>query len=265
MTARIRQAELAHDDTGGRGHLLVLVPGAGDVRSEYRFLVDRLAQSGYRVVTVDLLGHGDSPLAAEYTVRSTADAMIDLIEGIDAGPATVISASFAPAAAVCAAHDRPDLVDSLVSISPHFYADPSLGGTLQRWAISLLLRGPWAAGLWARLYAGWYKGSPPADLDRHIATLRSMMADPDRRRAVRETLVAGREGVAECMDGIDIPTLTVFGSSDDHFPDPEREAKSVAESLGGTYRLVPGAGHYPQVEQPVMVADAILAFLGDRG
>ncbi|MGA7096984.1 MAG: alpha/beta hydrolase [Acidimicrobiia bacterium] len=263
MRAPILDTEMAHDDTGGTGRLLVLVPGAGDIRSEFRFMVGPFAANGYRVVTADLPGHGESPLAAEYTVAGTAAALIGLIEELGSGPVTIVSASFAPAAAVWAATDRPDLIDSLVSISPHFHADPSVGGLLQRWAIKALLRGPWAATLWSRLYAGWYKESPPSDLGDQIASLRTMLREPGRRRAVRETLVAGRDGVADRMAGLRVPTLTVFGELDDHFADPALEARTTAAMLGGAELLVPGAGHYPHVEQPEMVCDAIVDFLAD--
>lgn len=57
------------------------------------------------------------------------------------------------------------------------------------------------------------------------------------------------------------PTLTVFGSADDHFADPVAEAASTAGTLAGQYLVVDGAGHYPHVEQPELVADAIVAFI----
>ena len=54
--------------------------------------------------------------------------MVGLIEAVDAGPAVVVGTSFAPAAAVWAAAERPDLVAGIVAISPHLHADRSLKG-----------------------------------------------------------------------------------------------------------------------------------------
>jgi pimeloyl-ACP methyl ester carboxylesterase len=249
---------LAYDDTGGTGRLVVMLPGAGDLRSEYRFIVDRLVGSGHRVVTADLPGHGESLPALRYTVESTAAALVDLLRELDAGPAVVVATSFPPAAAVWAAAEHPDLFAGLVAISPHLTDESSW---LLRASTKALLRGPWAAGLWAKLYAGWYKSAPPADLESEIGRMKSMLSEPARRRAVRETLTADRDGVDERIARLRLPTLTVFGSRDDHFKDPAAEAKSTAERLGGEYLLVEGAGHYPHVEQPGQVADAILAFL----
>lgn len=257
MNVHMAQA-LAYDDTGGPGDLVVLLPGAGDLRSEYRFLVDRLVDAGHRVVSADLPGHGDSPPAPRYTVESTADALVDLVRQLDTGPATVIGTSFPPAAAVWAAAEHPELFTGLVAISPHLTDEVSW---FLRTTTKGLLSGPWAGRVWAKLYSGWYKAAPPADLEVEIGRMKAMLAEPARRRAVRETLTADRTGVDQRITRLRLPSLTVFGSHDDHFGDPAAEAKSVAERLNGEYLMIDGAGHYPHVEQPGQVADAIVAFL----
>lgn len=261
MTTPTSPTVLAHDDTGGPGRLVVLLPGAGDLRTEYRFMVDDLVAAGYRVVAADLPGHGDSAPAPDYTVASTAEALLTLVASLDAGPAVVVATSFAPAAAVWAAADHPDQIAGIVAISPHLHADRSVQGRLMGVAARGALAGPWAGSMWARLYTGWYKEAPPDDLDIEIARMRRMLTDPQRRRAVRRTLTADRNGVDEHIARLGRPTLTVFGSADDHFADPEAEARATAEELQGDLLIVEGAGHYPHVEQPAAVSKAILAFL----
>jgi pimeloyl-ACP methyl ester carboxylesterase len=251
---------LAYDDTGGTGPLVVLLPGAGDVRSENRFLVERLAAAGHRVVNADLPGHGSSPAAPAYGVAETAEAIADLVEELDAGPALVIGCSFAPAAAVWMAAERPDLVRGIGLISPHLEAEGGLAAWIQRISILALLRGPLAAPLWSKLYRGWYKTTPPDDLDEEIRRIAAMMRDPARRRAARRTLVADRDGVAERIEHVEVPALVVFGSDDDHFEDPRAEADRIADRLAATVAIVDGAGHYPHVEQPDVVADAVIRF-----
>jgi pimeloyl-ACP methyl ester carboxylesterase len=259
MQLHTSNVTLAHDDTGGTGRLIVMLPGAGDLRSEYRFVANRLATAGSRVVTADLPGHGESPVAQRYTVGTAAAGLSALIRDLDAGPAVVVATSFPPAAAVWVAAEHPDLVAGIVAISPHLTDHTP---AVLRIATQTLLRGPWASRMWAKLYAGWYQAAPPADLDTEIERLKQMLRDPARRKAVRDTLTADRDGVAERIARLATPTLTVVGSADDHFSDPAAHARSTAESLGGDYLLVDGAGHYPHVEQPDQVVDAVLAFLG---
>jgi pimeloyl-ACP methyl ester carboxylesterase len=251
---------MAYDDLG-TGPLVVMLPGAGDLRTEFRFMLDRLVDAGYRVVVADLPGHGESPVASGYTVRSTAAALIDLVEHLDGGPATVIATSFAPAAAVWAAVDRPDLISAVVAISAHLDADDSIKGRLQARAIRMMLAGPWAPTAWAWIYRTWYKQVVPTDLDREISRMRSMLADPARRRAVVETLTAARDGMTDRIATLSVPTLVVYGSADDHFTDAATEAADVARRLGGDHLVIEGAGHYPHVEFPDLVTDAVLDFL----
>ena len=252
------EGKLAYDDTGGTGPLVVMLPGAGDVRAEYRFIAPRLAKGGARVVTADLRGHGDSSADwPRYGVAESAADLIVLLEHLDAGPATVVATSFAPAAALWAAADRPELFVRLVLISSHLDAAPAW----QSATLKLMMRGPFAGKLWAGQFRKWHPGAPPRDLDEQAAALTAMMADPHRRRAVRDTLTAHRDGLAERVDRVDLPTLVVMGGADSHFKDPGSEGRSIADGTGGALRVIPGAGHYPHVEYPELVAAAIADFM----
>lgn len=256
----VAEGTIAFDDSGGDGRLVVMLPGAGDIRDEYRFVAPDLAAGGARVVTVDLRGHGDSSADwSDYGMAATAADLIALLDHLDAGPATVVATSFAPAAALWAAADRPDLIDRLVMISAHLEAPPAW----QSIPLRLMLRGPFAGKLWASQFRKWHPAAPPADLDEQATALAMMMDDPHRRRAVRETLTAHRNGLAERISRVDVPTLVVMGGADSHFKDPAAEGSSIADQTGGNVLVVPDAGHYPHVEFPGPVTSAISDFLAE--
>ncbi len=249
---------IAFDDTGGEGALVVMLPGAGDVRAEYRLLAPELVASGARVVTADLRGHGDStPDWPGYGVPESASDLLALLEHLDGGPAMVVATSFAPAAALWATADRPDLIGGLVLISAHLETAP----LHQRVLLGLLLRGPLAGRLWVDQYRKWHPSSPPADLDEHAAALATMLTDRRRRRAVRHTLTARRDGLEARMDRVTAPTLVVMGGSDSHFGDPVAEGEAIAARTGGRLQMIPDAGHYPHAEFPEQVARAIIDLL----
>ena len=50
---------LAYDDAG-QGPLIIATPAMLDLRSELRFLVPRLVEAGFRVVSVDQRGMGET-------------------------------------------------------------------------------------------------------------------------------------------------------------------------------------------------------------
>lgn len=95
---------IAYDDTGGPGPLVVAVPGMGDLRSEYRLLRPVLQRAGYRFVTMDVRGGGESSAAwPALSARAVGGDVLRLVEALGAGPAVVLGNSFA-AGTACFPH-----------------------------------------------------------------------------------------------------------------------------------------------------------------
>ena len=111
------EGRLAYSDYGGNGELVLMLPGMGALRSEYRFLAPALQEAGYRAVTLDLRGHGESSVPWKtYDVPSVGEDILALLGHLNAGPAHIIATSFSPSAAIWAAVERPGQVRSLVLI-----------------------------------------------------------------------------------------------------------------------------------------------------
>jgi pimeloyl-ACP methyl ester carboxylesterase len=109
---------LAYDDEGD-GPLIVCLPSMLDLRSQVRFLKPRLVETGYRVVTLDQRGMGESSAAwPEYGSTPLAHDLMALLRHLDAGPALVYGCSNGAAAAVYAAAEAPELVKGLVLAAP---------------------------------------------------------------------------------------------------------------------------------------------------
>jgi pimeloyl-ACP methyl ester carboxylesterase len=149
------EGTLAYSDYGGSGELVLMLPGMGDLRGEYRFLAPKLGEAGYRAVTVDLRGHGESSVPWKtYEVPSVGGDILALIEHLNAGPAHVIGTSFAPAAVVWAAVERPDRIRSLVLISP-FVRDARINPVMKA-LFWLIMNNPWRVRTWGMYYNSLY-------------------------------------------------------------------------------------------------------------
>ena len=106
-------------DESGEGPLVVCVPSMGDVRAEYRFLAPKLASAGYRVVTMDVRGHGETSTAwDDFSVAGVGSDILALIRQLNAGPAVIVGESMAAGAAVWAAAEAPELVAGLILTGP---------------------------------------------------------------------------------------------------------------------------------------------------
>ena len=91
---------MAYDDVGA-GPLIVATPAMLDLRSELRFLTPRLIDAGFRVVTIDQRGMGEtSGQWPAYGSTPMAHDLIALLRHLDAGPAIIYGNSNGAAAGV---------------------------------------------------------------------------------------------------------------------------------------------------------------------
>ena len=254
------EGTLAYSDYGGNGQLALMLPGMGDLRSEYRYLAPRLSEAGYRAVTADLRGHGESSVPwRNYDVPSVGSDILALIDHLDAGAAHLIGTSFSAAAVVWAAAERPDCFRSLVLIGPFVRAakiNPIM--TALFW---LMMNNPWRVRTWAMYYGTLYPSNKPADFKDYLNQLTENMAQPGRFSAAAALAFSSRQPSDERLKRVKTPTLVIMGTKDPDFPDPIAEGKIIAEQTGGNLKLVEGAGHYPQAEMPEKTALIVIGFL----
>ena len=248
-------------EVSGHGPLVVLVPGMGDLRATYRLLAPLLVAAGYRVAVTDLRGHGDSdPTFDSYGDLETAGDIAALIEALG-GPAVVIGNSMGAGAAVCAAAERPELIHGLVLIGP-FVREHDMGA-LTRALMRVALAAPLAAATWKTYLPRLYAGRTPADHDRYLRTVIASLRRPGYARAFSRTTRISHAPAEARIGRVEAPALILMGEQDPDFPDPQAEADWIAEALHGREVMVPEAGHYPQSQQPELVAAAVTGFLAD--
>ena len=253
------EGRIAYDDRG-HGPLIVAAPSLGDLRQEYRFLAPQLVAAGYRVVTLDLRGHGDSDASfSTYTPEAVGSDIIALVEHLNAGPATIIGTSMAAGSAAWAAAERPDLVTGLVLVGPFVRQMPA--SKVKTLMLKALLTRPWGPAAWSLYYKSLYPTAPPADLTDYRAVLKANLKEPGRFQALQGMTWSARAAVEARLDEVTAPVFVVMGTKDPDFPDPAAEAQLVAERLKGSFYLVEGAGHYPHAELPEETAAQVLAFL----
>jgi pimeloyl-ACP methyl ester carboxylesterase len=246
-------------EVSGEGPLVVCVPGMGDLRRVYRFVVRDLLESNFRVATMDLRGHGDSDATfSRYDDVATGEDILAVIKHLG-GPATIIGNSMGAGAAVWAAAEKPELVESLVLIGP-FVRDVPMPAVLKL-LFRTALRRPWGRFAWRSYFRTLYPGRKPDGFRKHVAEIDASLSRPDHWKAFVRTTRTSHAPAEARLGDVKARALVVMGEKDPDFPNSAAEAALLGQKLGCDVLLVPQAGHYPQAEYPEVVSPAIIGFL----
>ena len=251
----------------GEGPDLVCLHGFGGAKEDFADHLDALAMR-WRVITIDLRGHGDSDGPSDpatYSLDRLARDVEAVTNAVGAGRFRLLGHWMGGMVARRVALDRPERVEALVLMStaagPPAGLDPDLVDfgaalALDDWAeLTRVLdeMAPLRTAAYQRVidqregFADfiawkWSRVAPPmwAGLAPQIAR---EPVDLDR---LRETTC---------------PTLVIVGDLDAAFYDG---SLAIAEAVPGSRLAVIGdAGHHPQFEQPDAWLDAVTSFLDE--
>jgi pimeloyl-ACP methyl ester carboxylesterase len=222
---------------------------------------DQLSVFGarYRVLRYDARGFGRSSLPSGPYAH--ADDLIALVDHLALGPVNLVGLSMGGGVAASFALARPAATRSLVLV------DPLIGGYRWSAAFGAVLtavgrcareRGVAAA---RRLWLAGELFAPARERPTVAAKLRRIVGDYSGWHWLqRDPGRAEMPSVLERIGQVRAPTLLLLGEHD--LPDFHDCADRVAAALpAAERRLIPGAGHLPNMEQPRRFDEALLAFL----
>ena len=220
----------------------------------------------YRVVRFDMRGFGQSPPAVG--TFSLAGDLVELLESLELGPATLVGVSLGGSVAMETAIARPDLVSRLVLVAPGLKGYEMSDETKAGWAEeeAALVRGDVDEAVEVNLRM-WVDG-PSRSPDEVDSDVRRKVAEM-QRRAIEIYLAAGEEGehrslaedLGERLSEIAVPTLILVGDLDR----PEMidiATRLEAEIPGSRRETISGAAHVPSMERPEEFDRLVLEFLG---
>ena len=234
--------ELAYTDSG-TGEALVLIHGLGGSAWSWRQQVEELLQE-YRVIAMDLRGHGQSGYRAEeaITIRALAADVLALLQGLGIEQAHFCGHSLGGMIALEILVRSGSLMKSLVLTSTTaFFPPPQL---LEEF-LGLFDNLDMAA--WARFMAPrLLRRGAPAALAEEVVEM--IIATP--RAVYRQALVAAFLGDYRWMlPVLDLPTMILVGKEDQ--ATPVGYARYLASQIrNSSLQVVPEAAHLAPQEHP---------------
>jgi pimeloyl-ACP methyl ester carboxylesterase len=262
---------IAYRDVGS-GETLLLIHGMAGSSDTWRAVIPQLAKK-YRVVAPDLLGHGQSDKPrGDYSLGAFAVWLRDLLDELGVTRATVVGQSLGGGVAMQFVYQHPDYCQRLVLISsgglgpdvgwtlrllsapgaelilPVIAPTPVLrvGNKLRSWFTSVGIQSPRGGEMWSAY---------------------SSLADSPTRQAFLRTLRSVVDYRGQAVSALNrlhltsqLPTMAIWGDADQIIPVSHAYAAQAARPAS-RLEVLPGVGHFPQVERPTEVADLIDDFI----
>ncbi|MFJ2738747.1 alpha/beta fold hydrolase [Streptomyces sp. NPDC087440] len=263
-THEVQNVTLHYDDHGPADGLpVLLVHGHPFNRTLWAPQARELAAHGYRVLTPDLRGYGDSALPADApaTLLPTfADDLAALLDHLDLPGAVVGGVSMGGQIAMEFHRGHAHRVRGLVLSDTSAPAETDEGKAFRNaLADRLLAEGMagYADEVIDKMLAPYNVTAQPALAEAVLTMMRT--TDPHGAAAALRGR-AERPDYRATLTDVTVPTLIAVGADDVYTP------VAVAEEIHSliphaTLTVIPEAGHLPSAEQPSLFNTALLDFL----
>jgi 2-succinyl-6-hydroxy-2,4-cyclohexadiene-1-carboxylate synthase len=256
-----------HVASSGEGPVLVLLHGFTGSTATWDFLRPAL-DSQYRVVAVDLPGHGRSSSPsnhARYSLDRFADDLATIFDSLDIENAAVLGYSMGGRAAIRFAIVHPQRIKALIleSTSPgiadpveraaRINSDALLADVIEREGIEAFV------ALWEKLPL-WQNQRTVSDAGRKALRAQRLA---NNARGLANSLRgagAGYHDVLALAGSIASPTLLLAGELDTKYVELGR--RTAAAIPHAELRIIPDTGHAIHLEKPEDFAAEVSAFLG---
>ncbi|MEW9528293.1 alpha/beta fold hydrolase [Microbispora sp. NPDC049125] len=263
-TATVNGITVAYDDEGA-GEPIVLVHGHPFDRSMWRPQVRELSGAGWRVITADLRGYGESSVVPGVTPLETfARDIAALLDRLRIGQVVLGGLSMGGQIVMEFQRLFPERVRALLLADTFAQAETDEGKKARNaMADRLLAEGMdgYANEVLTKMVAPKNVRAMP-DVADHV--LGMMRGAPPEGAAAALRGRAERPDYRDTLARVAVPALVVVGRDDEYTPveDAELMHRLIPRS---TLTVVDGAAHMPNLERPAEFNRALLDFLATLG
>ncbi|MFP2904244.1 alpha/beta fold hydrolase [Pyxidicoccus sp. 3LFB2] len=258
---------------------VVFIHGLGSYLKFWRSQLDAFHQQGYRVVAVDLPGYGksDKPGSFPYTMEAMADAVREVVDGLQVDKPILAGHSMGGQTSLSYAIRYPDALSALVLVSPAGFEKFSWKekAWFERVMSTEFIKTAPESAIWGSVRQGNFMNWRPELewlIEERVRVAKSPEFDAYAYANVRTVKgLAHNDFVRDNLHHVTVPTLIVYGTDDRLIPNPflhGGEARDIMEygasRIPGA-KLVPmkGCGHTVQLDCPARFNEAVLPFLRD--
>jgi len=251
--------------------MVVLIHGFSSSTLVWSRVFLPLAEEGFRVIAVDLMGYGYSgkPRHGSYTIEGQARMIVGLLDKLGVEQAHIVGSSYGGAIAATCALDYPERVDRLILVgsvtnneATKFLLMRLFGFPLVGDIVSPLLLSSRAL-LRRRMRKVYERHSWVLDERRVEARHRPLRAANTHRAIIRTVRHWDADRIERDADLINHETLLVWGDNDPEIP--LRHGEHLNRAIAGSRLIVfRNCGHLPQEEYPIGFTEVVAEFLARK-
>jgi pimeloyl-ACP methyl ester carboxylesterase len=264
MKAAVNGTHLAYDDVGN-GPAVVLMHGYPLCRQMWRPQVEALVAAGYRVITLDLRGFGESVAPdGAYPMSMFADDVAGLLTHLGIERAIVGGMSMGGYVLLNLVERYPQRVTAAMFLVTRAAADDE-PGRMRRSALASEVAGG-RPQIVTDAFAGiLFADSTPVGRPELVAEVQRWMSATSLRGLAGGLLaMRDRQDYTHLLPSFDLPALVIGAEADRAVP-PEH-SRLLAERLpNARLCMISGAGHMANLEQPEAFNACLLEFLASLG
>jgi len=255
-----------HYETAGTGRPLVFIHGWSMSARVWRYQVEALASS-YRIITMDLRGHGESsPSAPGFSLEDFAADCVALFDHLDLHDAALIGWSMGVQVVLRAFAGLTDRLVALVLVggTPRFIAGDDFPYGLppeETRVMAIRLRRNYTRTM-GDFFAGMFaEGELSRESYQRIVkeiVIGGKLPEQEAALKALETLVSS--DLRPVLDSITVPVLLVHGSRDGiSLPDASRYMERYLTQA--SLQIMEGTGHAPFLSRPEEFNSLLSQFL----
>lgn len=256
-----RHATRIHYEVAGEGPSIVLMHSFLCDATMWRHQVEPLTNAGWRVISIDMRGHGQSgPSLQPFSVYDLADDVVAVLDDVAAREAVWCGLSIGGMMSLRAALRHPDRVRALVLADSDGGAEQPI--TKAKYvAMGAIQRAVGPKPLFAAVDKLFFSPTTRRDRPDLVDTLH-LRFEANHRPSISTGIQAliQRDDVLPLLASVDLPALVVVGSEDEALP-PERSERLAKALPNAEFVNIEGAGHLSCLERPEDFNGALLAFL----
>jgi pimeloyl-ACP methyl ester carboxylesterase len=255
---------------------VVLIHGFSSSTLVWSRVLLRLAAEGFRVIALDLLGHGYSgkPRNGEYTIEAQAHMVVSLLDSLGLARADIIGSSYGGAVAATCALNHPERVAKLILVGAVTNNDATKYLLLRLFGFPVVgdIVSPLLIGsrtlLRRRMRRVYERHSWVLDERRVEARHRPLRAAGTHRAIIRTVRRWDASRLERDAHLIRQPTLLIWGDNDPEVP--LRNGEHLNGQIAGSRLIVfRNCGHLPHEEYPIGFTEVVTEFckmqtIGDR-